>query len=168
MWIEDSSKSSILFKVWMKSLAKAMWKQYQFKEGWVWLFFAKIFHIFPFILMGFLKWFFLIFANTVLRIITKSHCTPLRIILHVFIRYLYWAAWIHMEITHSELIFIVFTVVQSWLETLESQEIWKRHQHGFYRIQSDIIQTKHRTLCTRKKVLYTEWTKYCNRTKQKP
>ncbi len=63
-----------------------MWTQYKFKEGWVGSFFAKFFYNLSFILMGFLLLlFFMFFANTMSRIITKSHGTSFPIILHVLI-----------------------------------------------------------------------------------
>ncbi len=83
----NSSKSSVLFKVWMKSIAETMWKQYSFKEGWVWSFFCKVFLRFPNILMGIYFLFFAIFVKTVLRIVTKVS-TPFPIILHVLIHVL--------------------------------------------------------------------------------
>ncbi len=62
----NSSKSSALFKVWMKSVTKTVWKQYKFKQGWVWSFFAKFFYNFPFILMGIFKNLFCVFLRTLL------------------------------------------------------------------------------------------------------
>ncbi len=69
----------------MKSVAETMLKQYKFKKGWVWSFFAKFFYDFLCILMGIYFLFFAIFANTNFWIVTKSHSTPVPIIPHVLI-----------------------------------------------------------------------------------
>ncbi len=76
----NSLRSSVLFTVWIKSVAETMWKQYQLKEGFDHFLqsFSQLFKnkkLFPFLCV--------IFANTILQIITKSHSTPFPIMLHL-------------------------------------------------------------------------------------